>query len=214
MKRDANMKKVRNFMAAMAAAAILPAFGAEMTSDNAIEAVNGWLRLRESLGESVTGTPESVKEYSGSDGKGKYYVVSLAGGGYVVASGDDGVARLSAEDFDRAYLCNLDVTKDGASATFKITGITVGDDSVDVTVSLVRTNPLLAQDGETPAPINGVLRFYGAATLEAFTSGAASKTSVLSEERFGGGATEATETFQKVNGNVTNSFFNVKIEEH
>ena len=75
----------------VAAVASFAALAAEVTEDEAREAVRGWA----ALGESLTGGTRfsasaisDVKEYSGKDGKGTYYVVSFEGGGFAVASGD------------------------------------------------------------------------------------------------------------------------------
>ena len=72
-------------------------------------------------------------------------------GDYAVVNGK--LSTITAETLEKAYLCNLDVTKDGFGATFEITGISVGPESVDVSVSLKRTGAVVA-DGKA-APING-----------------------------------------------------------
>ena len=76
------------------------------------------------------------------------------------------VSRMAAADFDKAYLCNLDLTQAGADAQFAITGIAEEGDCVAVSATLTRTNPV--RSGGIAEPINGILRFYGAATLEEF----------------------------------------------
>ena len=108
-------------------------------------------------------------------------------GDYATVSGS--VARLSAADFGKAYLCNLDVTKDGATAEFKITGIEVGDENVSVKVTLARAGA--AQKDGADAPINGVLRFYGASTVEAFANPVLEPlgNAVLSDDDFSEGET-------------------------
>ena len=63
-------------------------YAAEVSSDDALCAVKGWVSLKESLDKSIEGNPASVETYTGRSGKGKFYVVTLEGGGYVVASGD------------------------------------------------------------------------------------------------------------------------------
>ena len=68
----------------------------EVSSDDALCAVKGWVNLKEALGGDFDGTPASVTAYDGEDGKGKFYVVTLEGGGYVVASGDDEVTLILA----------------------------------------------------------------------------------------------------------------------
>ncbi len=64
------------------------AFGDGISPEIAEDAARGWINLRESLGEAITAEPESVLSYDAKDGKGKYYVVNLQGGGFVVTSGD------------------------------------------------------------------------------------------------------------------------------
>ena len=71
-------------------------YAAEVSSDDAVCAVKGWISLRESLDKSIEGSPASVETYTGRSGKGKFYVVTLEGGGYVVASGDDEVTPILA----------------------------------------------------------------------------------------------------------------------
>ncbi|MBQ6142101.1 MAG: C10 family peptidase [Kiritimatiellae bacterium] len=71
-------------------------YAAEVSSDDALCAVKGWVSLKESLDQSIEGNPASVETYAGRDGKGKFYVVTLEGGGYVVASGDDEVTPILA----------------------------------------------------------------------------------------------------------------------
>ena len=71
-------------------------YAAEVSSDDAVCAVKGWISLKESLDKSIEGNPASVEAYAGRSGKGKFYVVTLEGGGYVVASGDDEVTPVLA----------------------------------------------------------------------------------------------------------------------
>ena len=75
---------------AVAAALVvaLAATAAETTADEAKLAVVGWENVKAALDGEVTAAPESVVEYPAKDGKGKFYVVKLAGGGFVVVSGD------------------------------------------------------------------------------------------------------------------------------
>ena len=113
--------------------------------------------------------------------------------GYVSVS--NGVARLSAARFETAYLCNLDVTRDDFDATFGVTGIAVDDEKVAIEVTLERTGAV--QSGGKDAPINGVLRFYGAATVDAFMSALSEKTPLadvtLSNDDFADGKTATAE---------------------
>ena len=130
-------------------------------------------------------------------------------GDYVTVSGS--VARLSAADLGKAYLCNLDVTKSGAAAAFKITGIEVGNDSVSVEVTLVRT-AAVQKDG-ADAPINGILKFYGAATVEAFTNPALEPlgNAVLSDDDFSEGETATADIPLEPDAGA--KFFKARIEE-
>jgi len=65
-----------------------PSFADTVTADAALAAAKGWVNLRQSMDGGAFSAPESARAYSGADGKGTYYVVSLSGGGYVVTSGD------------------------------------------------------------------------------------------------------------------------------
>ena len=113
------------------------------------------------------------------------------------------VAVLSAEGFDKAYLCNLDITKDGADADLEIVGFRVADDGVEVDVSLVRTNAV--KSGGVDAPINGVLRFYGAATPAALRGGGAQPlAATVSGGDFGDGDTATATIDAKDNPALTN----------
>ena len=115
-------------------------------------------------------------------------------------------AGLSAADFDRAYLLNLDIAGENSYA-FEITGITVGAENVTVAVTLTRT-------GKIAQKINGSLRFYGAATLEAFANPALQPLSSepISDADFSAGDT-ATATYPKFSGSTTNTFFKARIED-
>ena len=79
-------KKV--FVAALFAGSVFAASAAEVTADDALAAVAGWVNVKAALGEDFTAQPASVKEYAAKDGNGKFYAVSLEGGGFVVTSGD------------------------------------------------------------------------------------------------------------------------------
>ena len=115
-------------------------------------------------------------------------------------------AGLSSKEFNDAYLLNLDITDGGRSYTFEVTDIDVGADSVEISVTLTRTG--VVTDGATAAPINGTLKFYGAATLEAFKMASEPLSSqTLVDDDFSDGDT-ATATFPKGD----NVFFKAKIE--
>ena len=70
----------------------------------------------------------------------------------------------------------------------------------------------LTRSGSIAQPINGVLKFYGAATLAAFKEGASPLgVAELSNEDFGGGET-ATATIP-LSGETSPAFFKAEIEE-
>lgn len=82
------------------------AIGEEVSSDVAEDAARGWINLREALGEEITAEPESVLTYDAKDGKGKYYVVNLQGGGFVVTSGDTEIEPILAYSKDSTWNTN------------------------------------------------------------------------------------------------------------
>ncbi len=82
------------------------ALGEEISSDVAEDAARGWINLREALGEEITAEPESVLTYDAKDGKGKYYVVNLQGGGFVVTSGDTEIEPILAYSKDSTWNTN------------------------------------------------------------------------------------------------------------
>ena len=129
---------------------------------------------------------------------------SCAGGKTAVGSA---AAGLSAQEFSDAYLLNLDITDGDRSYSFEITDVDVGAENVTVAVTLTRS-------GNIAQSVNGVLKFYGAATLEAFKSSALQPLSseTVSDDDFSDGNT-ATATSPKVSGSTTNTFFKAKIEE-
>ena len=108
------------FAISMSALWLSLAMGEEVSSDVAEDAARGWINLREALGEEITAEPESVLTYDAKDGKGKYYVVNLKGGGFVVTSGDteiepilayskEGTWNTSAAENPLMVMLNIDV---------------------------------------------------------------------------------------------------------
>ncbi len=90
------MNRVMPTIAAAFALAAVSLNAAEVTSDDAKSAVTGFVNQRAALGEAITASPSGVQAYAGADGVGKYYVVSLTGGGYVVTSGDTSLKPIMA----------------------------------------------------------------------------------------------------------------------
>ena len=129
---------------------------------------------------------------------------SCAGGKTAVGSA---AAALSVQEFSDAYLLNLDITEADRSYAFEITGVDVGAETVTVGVKLTR-------NGHIAQSINGTLKFYGAATLDAFKNPALQPISsaTVSDNDFSDGDT-ATAAFPKVDGSAVNTFFKAKIEE-
>ncbi len=126
---------------------------------------------------------------------------SCAGGKTAVGTA---AAGLSAADFDAAYLLNLDITDEDRSYAFEVTDVAVGEAAVVVTVTLTR-------QGAIAAPVNGRLKFYGAATLEAFrTAAAGAIDATLSDDDFSEGGTATAEIPLK--GDTPPAFFKATIE--
>ena len=108
----------------------------EVTGEEAVDVVKGWTALKEALGCDFTAQPESALECHGLGGTGTYYVVSLAGGGFVVTSGDtamepvlayskEGVWNTNAAENPLMAMLDIDVAAAAAelsSATEKSAG--------------------------------------------------------------------------------------------
>ncbi len=124
---------------------------------------------------------------------------SCAGGKAVVSNA---VLTLSADDFNKAYLLNLDVTGE-TSYTFRITSIDVASDKVAIGVALERT-------GKIAQKTNGVLKFYGAATVEAFASATPVSVTIPNDD-FSNGDTATAEI--PIGGDNPPTLFKAKIEE-
>ena len=116
-------KTICNAMAALCASlfSINFAFAAEVTENEAAEAVKGWTALGEALGLDFSGAEtNNVLTYAGVGGTGTYHVVSLNGGGFVVTSGDtamepilayskEGVWNTNAAENPLMAMLNIDV---------------------------------------------------------------------------------------------------------
>ena len=124
---------------------------------------------------------------------------SCAGGKTVVSNA---VSALSADDFNKAYLLNLDVTGE-TSYTFRITSIDVASDKVTIGVTLTRA-------GKIAQKTNGVLKFYGAATVEAFTTATPVSVTIPNDD-FSNGDTATAEIPR--GGDNPPTLFKAKIEE-
>ena len=114
------MKKKWLMAMAFAVCCTAGVFGDDVSSSNAMEAARGWINLKEALGEEFSAEPESVQAYEANGGTGTYYVVSLAGGGFVVTSGDttmepilayskEGVWNTNAAENPLMTMLNIDV---------------------------------------------------------------------------------------------------------
>ena len=124
---------------------------------------------------------------------------SCAGGRAAVGNA---AAGLSADEFNMAYLLNQDITGETSHA-FEITGIDVAADKVTLGVTLTRT-------GKIAQKTNGVLKFYGAATAEAFTA-ARPVPATLTNDGFPDGDTATAEI--PLEGSNPPTLFKAKIEE-
>ncbi len=124
---------------------------------------------------------------------------SCAGGKTAVGNA---AAVLSADDFDNAYLLNLDITGENAYS-FRITSVNVAADKVTVGVTLTRT-------GKVAQKTNGVLKFYGAATVDAFAT-AKPVPATISNDGFPDGDTATAEI--PLTDDDPPAFFKAKIEE-
>ena len=179
------------------------------TSGSAISKVRllGWGSLTSIVGEyvAVEGFAENdevpLKDNASVilDAAKAAWLNNCAGGKTVVTNA---ASVLSADDFNKAYLLNLDITGEN-SYSFKITGIDVATNMVTIGVTLTRT-------GKIAQKTNGVLKFYGAATVAAFTSATPISTTIPNDN-FSNGDTATAEI--PLTGNDPPVFFKAKIEE-
>ena len=179
------------------------------TSGSAISKVRllGWGSLTSIVGEyvAVEGFAENdevlLKDNASVilDAAKAAWLNNCAGGKAVVTNA---VAVLSANDFNKAYLLNLDITGEN-SYSFNITSIDVATNMVTIGVTLTRT-------GKIAQKTNGVLKFYGAATVAAFTSATPISTTIPNDN-FSNGDTATAEI--PLTGDDPPVFFKARIEE-
>ena len=177
--------------------------GVRFTGDGVLTSLTGEYVAVEGFSEAETVLLKDNAEVI-LDAAKAAWLNSCAGGKTAVGSA---AAGLSAQEFSDAYLLNLDITDGDRSFAFEITEVDVGAENVSVAVKLTRS-------GNIAQSVNGVLKFYGAATLEAFKSPTLQPLSseTVSDDDFSDGNT-ATATYPKVSGSTTNTFFKAKIEE-
>ena len=103
------------------------------------------------------------------------------------------IENLTFDQFYNDYLLNLDILASENDYTFAVKGIAVGEDTVDVTVTLTRTGALT--ENEKAKPIVGTLKLKGTASLgTAFTVLGEASVEFDANAKFGDGATETTVT--------------------
>lgn len=103
------------------------------------------------------------------------------------------IKTMDATAFNDAYLLNLDILDTNSGYTFAVKGIVVGEDKVDVTVTLTRTGALT--ENEKAKPIVGTLKLKGTAALGTkFTVLGETAVEFDANADFGEGATETTVT--------------------
>ena len=163
-------RSVLKLAALVGALAVSSVFAAEVSSDDALCAVRGWVNLKEALGGDFDATPASVTAYDGEDGKGKFYVVTLEGGGYVVASGDDEVTPILAYSREGTF---------EASAKNPLWCLLAGRAANEA--------ERLAASTSTPSGISGVSRLSGSSGLSG-VSGSSGNSAKWSRLRAAGGA--------------------------
>ena len=91
-----------------AALVVAGVYGAAVTSGDAENAVRGWARLCEALDGVYGGEVSAVREYSGKEGIGKFYVAEFAGGGFAVTSGDTELTPIIAYSKDGTWVDDVE----------------------------------------------------------------------------------------------------------
>ena len=95
--RGGGMKKSMLVVALVAGLSVIGTLhGAEVAQEDAETAVKGWLTLKESFSNLADAETESVATIQGEDDAGKFHVVALKGGGFVITSGDTEMAPILA----------------------------------------------------------------------------------------------------------------------
>ncbi len=192
-------KGVSSFQLTTSASAVS---GVRFTGDGVLTSLTGEYVAVEGFSEAETVLLKDNAEVI-LDAAKAAWLNSCAGGKTAVGSA---AAGLSAQEFSDAYLLNLDITEADRSYAFEITGVDVGAETVTVGVKLTR-------NGNLTQSINGVLKFYGAATLEAFKNPELPPLSseTVSDDDFSDGNT-ATATIP-LDSETPPTFFKAKIEE-
>ena len=192
-------KGVSSFQLTTSASAVS---GVRFTGDGVLTSLTGEYVAVEGFSEAETVLLKDNAEVI-LDAAKAAWLNSCAGGKTAVGSA---AAGLSAQEFSDAYLLNLDITDGDRSYAFEITEVDVGAENVTVDVTLVRS-------GNLTQSINGVLKFYGAATLEAFKNPELPPLSsgMVSDDDFSDGNT-ATATIP-LDSEPPPTFFKAKIEE-
>ena len=131
---------------AVVASTTVPLCAEEVTGEEAMNAVAGWVNVKEALDAAFTAQPTTnVLAYTAKDGKGKYYVVNLDGGGFVVTSGDTAMEPILA--YSKEGVWNTNAAENPLMAMLNI----------DVAAATAQTTASVQQQG-------GGLRLAGSAT--------------------------------------------------
>ena len=141
---------------AVATSATLPLCADEVTGEEAMNAVAGWVNVKEALGAEFTAQPTTnVLAYTAKDGKGKYYVVNLEGGGFVVTSGDTAMEPILA--YSKEGVWNTNAAENPLMAMLEI-------DVAAMMVELSSTNA--AQTTASVQQQSGGLRLAATASVQ------------------------------------------------
>ena len=144
------------FAVAVATSATLPLCADEVTGEEAMNAVAGWVNVKEALGAEFTAQPTTnVLAYTAKDGKGKYYVVNLEGGGFVVTSGDTAMEPILA--YSKEGVWNTNAAENPLMAMLEI-------DVAAMMVELSSTNA--AQTTASVQQQSGGLRLAATASVQ------------------------------------------------